>query len=207
MAAVGYKQTMTRHWMGHYLLILLAPMLAAAQEPALRIRVLEGDGAINSIRFHRAKDPVVQVTDSSGEPIAGAIVTFLLPGTGPSGTFGESGLSLTVTTERDGRAAAHGLKPNRIEGPFRIRVAASAAGQNASAVLNQTNAEPVVQSKSGKKIAIIALIGAAAVGGAVAAAHGGKSSSTTTTDSTGTTASVPPGATIVPGTPTFGPPH
>src|ERR1051326_3231269 len=86
------------------------------------VRVVEGDRAINSIKLRRGHDPVVQVVDATGEPVAGTAVTFLLPASGPSATFGDAGLSLTVQTDRRGMAAARGLKPNRLEGQFRIRV-------------------------------------------------------------------------------------
>jgi hypothetical protein len=181
-------------------------LFAAPQTSAVpfQIRIVEGDGAINSIRLHRAHDPVVQVVDSGGQPVSGATVTFLLPATGASGTFQDNGLSLTIQSDGRGMAAARGLRPNRIAGPFRIRVTASWRGQSASATITETNAEPVAKSNS-KKIAIIALIGGAAAAGAAAAALGGKSSSSGSggTPAGGST----PGSTIVAGTPSLGPPH
>ncbi|HEY1342293.1 MAG TPA: hypothetical protein VGF59_32520 [Bryobacteraceae bacterium] len=194
---------MNRHapgWFG----VLIAPLLMAQTPAGLTIRVLEGDGAINSIRLRRAHDPVIQVLDRTGEPVRNATVTFLLPATGPSGEFGDSGLSVTMQTGQDGKATARSLKPNRVPGQFRIRVTASAAGQAASATLLQTNAEPVAQSSASKKAVIIAIIGGAAAAGVVAATHGGKSSSGPETG--GSTGSIP-AASIIPGTPVLGPPH
>src|ERR1035437_1004024 len=72
----------------------------AQTQPGISLRVVEGDGAINSIRLHRAHNPVVQVLDPTGQPVAGATVTFLLPATGPSGTFGDNGLSITMQIGR-----------------------------------------------------------------------------------------------------------
>src|SRR5215831_17575343 len=83
-----------------------------AQSPAITIRVIEGDRAINSIKLRRGHDAVVQVLDARGEPVSGASVTFLLPASGPGGWFGENELSQTVQTDRRGMAATHGLKPN-----------------------------------------------------------------------------------------------
>ncbi len=182
-------------------------MLAAyAQtQPGISIRVVEGDGAINSIRLHRAHDLVVQVLDPTAQPVAGATVTFLLPATGPSGTFGDSGLSITMQTDAKGMAVSRGLRPNRVAGQFRIRAITSWHGQTVSAGLMQTNAEPVAKSHTSRTIAILAIVGAAAAGGAVVATHGGKSS--TTTDTGGSTGSIAPAATITPGAPSFGPPH
>ncbi len=176
---------------------------AAHAQTALTIKVVQGDGAINSIRMHRGHDPVVQVFDSSGEPLRNATVSFLLPATGASGTFGESGLSLTVQTDERGFATGRGLVPNRIEGAFKIRVTASARGESATTTISQTNAEPYVASKRSKWIAIAAVVGGAAVGGAVLAARGGKSSDTTAGGTTGGTTG---GGSIVPGSPSFGPP-
>ena len=187
--------------------------IATAQQSPIAIRVVEGDGAINSIRLHRAHDPVIQVLDRTGEPLAGVTVTFLLPASGPSGTFQDSGLSLTMQTGRDGRAAARGLRPNAVAGQFRIRVTASWQGQAASAALTQTNAEPVAKSKSSKTIVILAIVGAAAAGGIAAAAggHGAASSaaaaSAATAGAGGSAGATSTGAVITPGAPGFGPPH
>jgi hypothetical protein len=182
-------------------------MLAIASAHAqsgIAIKVVQGDGAINSIRMRRGHDPVVQVLDGSGEPLRNATVSYLLPASGPSGAFGDSGLSLTVQTDEHGMATGRGLIPNRIEGPFKIRVTASAHGESATATIAQTNAEPVVKTARSKWIAIAAVVGGAAVGGAVLAARGGKSD----TAAGGTTGGITTGAgTIVPGSPTFGPPR
>lgn len=188
------------------LLTLLALGGAAHAQTTIAIKVLQGDNAINSIKMHRAHDPVVQVLDSTGEPLSGATVSFLLPATGPSGAFGESGLSLTVQTDSHGMATGRGLIPNRVEGQFRIRVTASWRGEAASAVITQTNAEPVVTSSRSKWIAIAAAVGGAAVGGIVLASRGGGSSSPGTPPG-GATGGTPASGGIVPGTPSFGPPR
>jgi len=177
-----------------------------AQEP-LGIRVLAGEGAINSIRMHRGHDPVVQVVERGGAPVAGAIVTFLLPATGPSAVFQDNGLSLTTQTGPDGQAVARGLRPNRLEGRFRIRVTASWHGQNATATLQQTNAEPIAKSKTSRTIVILAIVGGAVAGGVLAAAHGGSSNQSTPPPAATTGGAPSSGATIVAGPPVLGPPH
>src|SRR5438045_2773092 len=101
----------SRGWVCFFTLLVLAA-LVHAQTPPVSLRVLEGDRAINSIKLHRGHDPVVQVVGASGEPIAGAAVTFLLPASGPSAAFSDGGLSLTVQTDARGMAAARGLRPN-----------------------------------------------------------------------------------------------
>jgi hypothetical protein len=176
--------------------------------PGLKIVVLEGAGAINNIRQHRAKDPVVQVTDETGAPVKDASVTFLLPATGASGVFGAGGRTLTVLTDEKGQAAGRGLVPNQVAGKFEIHVVASYREQRARALITQTNATPAEAAGGGssKKFLLIALIGGAVAGGAFAAmGHGGGSSAA----SPGTPAQItnPQGAVIVPGIPVFQPPH
>jgi hypothetical protein len=43
------------------LALLLCTVLAPSATTMPRIEVIEGDGAINNIRLHRAKEPVVRV--------------------------------------------------------------------------------------------------------------------------------------------------
>jgi hypothetical protein len=187
------------------LLTVCAVTAPAQTQSSLVIHVTEGENAINSIRMRRGHDPVVQVLDASGEPLAGASVTFLLPASGPSGTFGDAGQSLTVQTDARGMAVGRGLVPNRVEGQFRIRVTASRRGEAGSATITQTNAEPAVKSARNKWIAIAAVVGGAAIGGVVIATHGGNAA-TTAAAAGGTTGSTG-GSAIVPGTPSFGPPR
>ncbi len=129
-------------------------------------------------------------------------MTFLLPATGPSGTFSDNGLSLTVQTDSRGMAIGRNLRPNAIAGQFRIRATTSWQGTPASASLAQTNAEPVAKSGHGKTIAILVVVAGAIAGGAAAAAHGGKSSSTQET-----AAASPSGGSISAGSPSLGPPR
>jgi hypothetical protein len=181
------------------LAILLCAVLARSATTVPRIEVLEGDGAINNIRLHRAKEPVVRVVDQDGHPIPNVAVTFLLPTQGAGGTFADGKTLITVMSDKDGQAVGHGLRPNGSAGQFQIRVTTSLEGQAATTNISQTNAEPAAGKGSSKTILIVALVGgAAAAGAAVALGKGKSSSSTTTTTNTG--------AVISPGSPTFGPP-
>jgi hypothetical protein len=187
-------------------LLLVFCLLAAsadAQGPPIKIVIQEGQGAINNIQQHRAKEPVVQVTHEDGEPVRQASVTFQLPETGPGGTFADGNKMLTVQADEKGVAVGRGLRPNQIAGRFQIRVTASFQGATASAVISEINAQPAATGGGGsKKLLIIALIGGAAAGG-LAAALGGKSSSSSSVG----TVSAPPPTVLVPGTPTIQPPH
>jgi hypothetical protein len=211
--ACGISEAMSRRFIARIraftlLLAACAPLLSAqdSAQPAIQILVVEGDGAINSIRLHHAHDPVVKVVDAAGRPAAGATVTFLLPADGAGGTFQDNGLSLTIETDSNGMAAGRGLRPNHVAGAFRIRVTASWQGQAASSNITETNAEPVAQSKHSKTILILAIVGGAAAAGAAVAARGGKSSSPPSDTGAGT-AGGSGGATISAGSPSLGPPH
>ena len=152
---------------------------------------------------------VVRLEDDSPRPVVGAAVNFFLPNQGPGGTFMNGTSSLTTTTDSRGRAYAGGIQFNQQAGPMQVRVAASYAGQTASAVINQSNpVGPVVTggpAKSGgggcmsttTKIIIIVAIAAGAAAGGILATRGGSSS---------TPAAVTPTATIVAGQPTVGAP-
>ena len=86
----------TRGWM-FALLFGTAVGVAQAQSPSpITIKTIEGDHAINSIRMKRGHDPVVQVLSGSGEPIAGATVSFLLPASGAGATFSGGGRLTTI---------------------------------------------------------------------------------------------------------------
>jgi hypothetical protein len=175
---------------------LLCAVVARSAATVPRLEILEGDGAINNISLHRAKEPVVRVVDEDGHPIPDVAVTFVLPGQGAGGSFSNGQASLTVMTDANGQAVGRGLRPNGTAGQFQIRVTTSMGGQVATANIMQTNAAPAQAGGSSKKILIVALIGGAAAAGAAVALKG-KSSSPSTT---------PPnnGVVITPGSPSFG---
>ena len=170
-----------------------------AASPGIRLVVVEGQGALNNVEARRAKDPVVRVEDAEGRPVAGAVVNFILPAHGPGGVFAGGEMSLTATAGDDGMVTARGLRPNRTPGAFEIRVTASAGGETVTAAVRQVN---VTSAESGgppsRRYLWLAVIGGAALGGVVAATRGG---------SPGQTAAAPPGTTVTPGIPSFGPPR
>jgi hypothetical protein len=187
----------------------LSPLAFAQDAPArLNLIVVEGDGAINNIRQRTAREPIVQVEDENHKPVAGAAVVFSLPSQGAGGTFANGAHSLTVMTDSQGRAVAHGLKPNNVHGQYQIRVNASHNGQNASTTISQSNA--VVGAAAGtvaaagistKLIIVLAVVGAAAAGGAVYATHNGGNNNNSTI------AAGPSLVTVTPGTGAVGPPR
>jgi hypothetical protein len=166
------------------LFLCLAPWSSQAQEVSgLNIVVVEAGGAINNVRQRTARETIVQVEDQNHKPVAGAVVSFILPSQGAGGTFANGAQSLTVMTDAQGRAIAAGLRLNRIGGSWTMRVNASFGGHTASAAIPEINAVAAGAGAaagaaiSTKVIIIVAAVaGAAAAGGAVAATRGGGSS-------------------------------
>lgn len=137
----------------------------------LFIQIIDGEGALNDLRARTAREPIVEVQDENHKPIAGALVLFTTPGSGPSGVFPGGLTSFKATTAADGRATGAGLKPNSESGQFQIQVTATMGELSTVAVINQTNTgKPAsVQSHAAHGIPIkaFAIIGAVAAGGAV----------------------------------------
>jgi|SRR5579862_1830043 len=159
---------------------------AWAQAPTgLQIVIVEGDGAINNVRQRVNREEIVQVEDQNHKPVAGAVVLFLLPDQGASGTFAGGARMLSVVTDNQGRAAARGIKSNGVSGPMQILVTASFSGLTASAVIRQTNVAGAATAAAGlsttaKVLLIVGIAGGATAAGIVIANHVGGSSTPVT---------------------------
>jgi hypothetical protein len=199
------------------LAMLLSGLLALPLAPGamgqdtggkLNLVIVEGEGALNNIRQRTAREPIVQVEDENHRPVAGAAVIFALPSRGAGGTFADGSHTLTVTTDAQCRAVAHGLRPNSMQGQYQIQVTASHNGLTATASITQSNVVAAgaaggaaAGAISGKLIAVIVIAAAAAAGGAIYATHSGGSNNSAT---------IPPATalvTISPGTGTVGAPR
>lgn len=171
-------------------LLMLQSLTHAAQAPqvtALKIVVLEGEGAINNIKLRTAREPIVQVEDENHKPVAGALVLFTLPDSGASGVFPGGSKTLMVYTDAQGRAAGKGLQPNKNAGQYQITVNATFKGLTAIATIGQTNALAATAAAagiSGKLIAILAIAGGAAAAGAIAATRGNNNTTVVTPPTT-----------------------
>lgn len=186
------------------LLVLNLQAQDAPQNPPLKphIDIMEGDGALINVKSRVNPVPVVQVVDDNNKPLAGLVVFFVLPSNGPGGDFANGTKALTVTTGRDGRAAAKGIVPNAQLGQFEIRASVSYQGQSATATITQTNVSGISTSGTGggiskKGLIILAIVGGAAAGIALGVRGGGGSSSHAGSQ----------GITITAGTPSVGAPH
>jgi hypothetical protein len=161
---------------------------AQASPPAsLQITILEGEGALNNIKQQTAREPIVEVQDENHRPVAGALVIFSLPQSGPSGAFAGGSTVFNGVTDANGHATATGLIPNKIVGKYQIQVNVKYHNLSAHTSINQSNfmganvtvAHVATHAFPLKAVLIVAAAaGAAAV--AVVATHGGGSNSAAT---------------------------
>src|SRR6185436_15590098 len=85
---------------------LTDPAPQTARGAALKIVVVEGEGAVNIIQQKTAVAPVIEVRDRNDQPVSGALVRFAIR----QGRASFSGArTLSVTTDDAGRATATGL--------------------------------------------------------------------------------------------------
>jgi len=154
-----------------------------AQAP-LEIRVVEGEGVAYTVGSRATRGVTVEIVDSGGKPVQGALVRFELPATGASGTFPDGERIAAMTTGPDGRVEAWGMQWNRTVGPIVLGVAASkgTSAANARVSLSLTRAAIPVDLKGqsshhSRKKLWIALAVAGAAGAAVLGVVGKSSSS------------------------------
>ncbi|MCC6540556.1 MAG: hypothetical protein IT162_23610 [Bryobacterales bacterium] len=175
-----------------------AKLVSQQPQGTLKINVVEGEGARNSVKNRVAVPPVVEVKDASDKIVTGAEVVFQLPLAGPGGAFNGWLRTQTVRTDENGKATVSGYTPNTEAGRFNIKVTATMGSQTGSAVIAQINVEGASDSTAvsgggapktpaGMKKAlpwkfIGPAIGAAAIGGIAAALRGGNGTTTSTTN-------------------------
>jgi hypothetical protein len=140
---------------------LTDPAPHTAQGAALKIVVIEGEGAVNVIQQKTAVAPVIEVRDRNDQPVSGALVKFAIQ----KGKASFGGVrTLTVTTNGAGRATAAGLTAS---GKGALQIAASAAfqGQTAAATIAQTTVATAAEASSIASGASAASAGGGAGGG------------------------------------------
>jgi len=165
-----------------YLLVIDGSCIWGQDQPALKLNIVivEGEGAINNIHQRTAREPIVQVEDENHKPVAGATVLFLLPDHGPSAVFAGGSHSMTVMTDENGRAIAHGLRPNSASGNYQIQVNVSCHGVTANATIAQVNAAAAAGISEGLAAAIVLGAGAALATGILLGTRGGRRASAVT---------------------------
>jgi hypothetical protein len=167
-------------------LLLMHQSWPAAQVGALKIVVLEGEGAINIIQQKTAVAPVIEVRDRNNQPVAGAIVRFAIQ----KGQASFNGArTLSVSTDAAGRATATGLTATG-RGALQIAASATFQGQTAAATIAQTTVMTTAEASTAagtgsatagggrlSHVAVAALVGGAGAGIAGALVASKKSSS------------------------------
>jgi hypothetical protein len=178
-------------------------LLIAGQETVLQIRVIQGEGAVNTVGT-RGPGVTLEVTDELGNPVEGAVVSLRLPDDGPSGSFAGGLASEILTTGKDGRIMTAPIRWNHFVGPVQIRVTVAKDRVRAGTVISQrliasgasrtTTREITSQSKPHSKWFWIAIIGAGAAGAGLAAGlagHGGSGQPNTPATAAGLTIGTP----------------
>jgi hypothetical protein len=151
----------------------LKPPSGQFQPGGLKVFVLQGAGALNSLRDRNTTQTVVEVRDEYNQPVRGADVQFQLPGQGPGGYFNGQKLVWTGRTDGNGQVAAYGFVPNEKTGRFNIQVSATYGRKMGYAVVSQTNSlAPAPRDTGSRAGKISGWWKVAAVAGAAAAAGG-----------------------------------
>jgi len=111
----------------HLFALAQAGGVAPPVVPDLQIVILEGEDGVNIIKKKTAVKPVVEVRDKNRAPgaaiiaggVAGVVVLFVLPESGPSGVFANGARWARAVTDANGRAVAGEIRPIG-KGSFKI---------------------------------------------------------------------------------------
>jgi hypothetical protein len=182
--------------------VLFLLSLAFPQSLLLRIRIVEGEGAVHASGSRGSNSLILEVTDELGQPQPGVTVSLQLPDDGPSGLFATGLRSEIAMTDSRGRVHVRNYRVNSLPGPFDIRITAAKDGVRAGTLSRQyiaagaapaRGAAPAGKS-SKKKWIVLAAIAAGAAAGGIAAR--GKGSAAGPPAPPGSPAPAPPSITI-----------
>lgn len=181
------------------LLVVFGPQRVLAQDPAagpqFKLVVLRGENAQNNIKKGRATRPVVEVRDRNNKPVAGALVVFTLPSSGPSGSFLGGGQVASVTTNAQGQASAS-FTANAVPGKVNLNVSTTVNGQSLTTQIATFNVLAAGAITGTTLAVILGIVAAGGAGAAVALTRDGGGGSP-----------APSGIRIGPGTGTVTPPR
>jgi hypothetical protein len=96
-----------------------------------------GDGQVSHAAAHIPRPLIVEVTDETGARVEGAMVSFLAPEDGVSGTFRNGLKTAILVTDGDGRVALRGFETGGLAGPFQIRMTIAKGDARAGAISTQ----------------------------------------------------------------------
>jgi hypothetical protein len=168
---------------------------APEEQPRFQLVVVRGDDAQNNIKKGRATKAVVEVRDRNNKPVAGVAVLFLLPDSGPGGSFVGGAQTASVTTNSAGQASVT-YQPNNVAGKFNMKASVRQGGQEVSVTIAQTNIAVAAAALSTTAIVLLAVAGAGlGIGLGVGLTRGGGSST-----------AAPNPISLTPGGATVGPP-
>jgi hypothetical protein len=111
--------------------------VVVTQTSGLSIRVMQGEGGVNSTTSPNVVVPQILLTNAEGLPVTGATVTFTTEKP-ELGMFQGQTASVVARTDQRGIASAQGYKPART-GNLTISVSAEKDGNRASNVIHQRN--------------------------------------------------------------------
>ena len=173
---------------------------------SLRVLILEGANAVNSIPNRSATFPVVEVRDENDLPVEGAEVVFELPSTGPGGTFPNQKNTYSGRTNLQGQVRAPYLM-NALAGEFDVKVNATIGSRTGKVTISQVHSMKTPEELAVKKRRwykdwrVWAVAGGVSATAIILATRGGSSTPT------GTTAPAPTTITIIPGGPSIAGPR
>lgn len=119
--------------------IIAFDAVADAVAPDLVIQVIRGAGTNNNAVSGELASPVVRVTNAAGAAVAGALVVFTAPSSGPSVEFTGSGPNAQALSDESGIVAAPRVHPTGADGQVEIRVMAAKDGKTANTSIFQMN--------------------------------------------------------------------
>jgi hypothetical protein len=149
---------------------------SADADRSLKVVVLDGNHAFNTLGDRTAAQPVVEVRNQDDKPLSGVTVVFQAPPLGPGASFPGGKSEQQTVTNTQGQATTKGMVPNAEKGQFHIKVIARLGDRVGSAIITQQNVDQVpAEKRSSSRWWKYALILGAAGGaaGAIAAGMGG----------------------------------
>lgn len=105
--------------------------------PAATATAASGSGQTAYVSTAFASPFAALITDASGNPIAGATVTFTAPATGASGTFANGTRTTTATTNTSGQATSSVFTANATGGSYAVSAGATGTSSTTFATTNQ----------------------------------------------------------------------
>jgi hypothetical protein len=122
---------------------MTVPVILTISDPNVPANITATSGTPQSATVAKAfaDDLVATVTDSSGSPVSGVLVTFDAPASGASGTFACSGN--TAITNSSGVATSQVFTANTIEGKYTVTAVANALTTSPGFALTNKAGAPV----------------------------------------------------------------